>query len=120
MRLTLARLTLARLTLAFAIPLLALGGAAARAADPLTFNLVIKDHRFTPDRIEAPANTKLLLIIRNQDATPEEFEMPDLHRERIISPGQEIRFPIGGLPVGDYPYIGEFHDSTAKGVLVVK
>lgn len=109
-----------RLLPAFAVALLVLNGPAVQAADPLTFTLVIKDHRFIPDRIEAPANTKLLLLVQNKDNTPEEFEMPDLHRERIISPGQEIRFPIGGLPAGDYPYIGEFHDSTARGVLVVK
>ncbi|MGH8034000.1 MAG: cupredoxin domain-containing protein, partial [Lysobacterales bacterium] len=47
--------------------------AVARAAPP-EFTLVIKEHRFEPERLEVPANTRVKLIVDNQDSTPEEFE----------------------------------------------
>ncbi|MEP7260037.1 MAG: cupredoxin domain-containing protein, partial [Usitatibacter sp.] len=35
--------------------------------------VVIENHKFSPDRIEVPAGKKVKLVIHNRDATPEEF-----------------------------------------------
>ena len=90
------------------------------AAEPGSYDLVIKDHRFIPDRLEVPAKTKLVLVIRNEDAEPEEFESKDLRREKIVHPGTETRLVLGKLDPGEYTFVGEYHEATAKGVIVAK
>ena len=91
----------------------------AQAADP-TFTLVIKDHTFEPARIEVPAGQKFQLIVRNMDSTAEEFDSPDLKREKVIAAGKEATIYIGPLKPGTYRFIGEYHEATAKGEIVAK
>ena len=107
-----------RLFAALAVALVLAGP--ARAADAETFELVIKDHRFIPDRIEVPAEKKVTLLVRNLDASPEEFESYDLKREKVVKGGQEIRVIVGPLSPGEYKFVGEYHEDTAKGVLVAR
>ena len=97
--------------------LLLLAGAAS-ADDEL--RLTIKDHRFHPDRLEVPAGVKFKLIVKNEDSTPEEFDSFELNREKVVPPGQEIPVFLGPLDKGEYPYFGDFHQDTAKGVLIAK
>ena len=89
------------------------------AAD-LEYTLTLRDHRFVPTELRVPAGKKIKLLIDNQDATPEEFESHELNREKVI-PGKS-KFPIfiGPLKSGQYPYIGEFNQKTAKGVIIAE
>jgi plastocyanin len=89
-------------------------------AEDQVVRLTIKEHRFIPDRLEVPAKTKLVLVIRNEDAEPEEFESPALRREKIVHPGMETRLVLGKLDPGEYAFVGEYHEATAKGVIVAK
>lgn len=100
-----------------AVTILGLGS--ARADDP-TFILIIKDHKFAPTQIEVPANTKVRLIVKNQDSTPEEFESTELRREKIIPGGTEGIVFIGPLRPGTYEFFGDFNPATARGHIVVK
>ena len=93
--------------------------APAFAADP-EFTLVIKDHKFSPAELKVPANTKIKLIVDNQDATPEEFESKELKREKIIPGKSKGTVMIGPLKPGRYPFFGEFHEKTAKGVVIAE
>jgi hypothetical protein len=103
----------------FALLLLALFPAASRAELP-SHTLVIRDHRFVPAESEIPANTKVRLLIVNEDATPEEFESHELNREKVVTGKGTIVVFVGPLKPGRYPYYGEFHMDTAQGVLVVR
>jgi len=85
-----------------------------------TYEITIKDHVFYPDILEIPQNKKIRLIISNKDDTIEEFESLDLRRERIIPPMKETSIIIGPLNSGKYSYMGEFHQETAKGLILVK
>ncbi|HTH17028.1 MAG TPA: cupredoxin domain-containing protein [Magnetospirillum sp.] len=96
----------------------ALAATPALAAD--SYELVIKDHRFVPDRLEIPANTKVELLVKNQDPSPEEFESHDLKREKVIKGNSEAKVLVGPLQPGEYKFIGEYNEATAKGVLVAK
>ena len=58
-------------------------------AAPPVFEILIKDHLFYPDELVIPADTKVKLLVKNQDATPEEFESYELNREKVI-PGNII------------------------------
>ena len=100
--------------------ILAMGLSTAMAADEVVVRLTIKDHRFSPERLEIPARTKVVLLIKNEDAEPEEFECVPLRREKIVFPGTETRLVLGRLDPGEYPFFGEYHEATAKGVIIAR
>jgi len=82
--------------------------------------LTIKNHQFAPAELKVPAGKKIKLIVMNQDATPEEFESHELNREKIIAGNSKATIYIGPLNPGQYPYVGEFNEKTAKGVIVAE
>ena len=84
------------------------------------FKLVIENHRFTPETLNVPAGKKVKLMIENKDATAEEFESHDLNREKVIPGKSSATLFIGPLKAGEYKFVGEFNEKTAKGVIVVK
>jgi hypothetical protein len=89
-------------------------------AQEQSFPLTIKDHRFEPTEFEVPANTKVKLLVKNEDITAEEFESSSLHREKVVPPGKEISVLIGPLKPGRYEFIGDFNRATAHGAIIVK
>jgi hypothetical protein len=95
-----------------------LAATSAQAAEE--YNLVIKDHKFTPEVLTIPADTKVKIHIDNQDATPEEFESHELNREKVIPGKSKGVVFIGPLKAGSYGYFGEFNAKTAKGTIVAK
>ena len=106
-----------------ALTLIALGAGVSAvnvlAADD-SFTLTIKDHRFDPVQQDVPAGKKLKLIVKNLDATPEEFESHDLKREKVIAGKGQALITIGPLKPGTYKFRGEYHESTAQGQIVAK
>ena len=94
--------------------------ATAFAAGEPEFNIVIENHKFTPDRIEVPAGKKVKLIVDNKDATAEEFESHDMKVEKVIAGKKKATILVGPLKAGEYKFVGEFNEKTAKGVLVAK
>ena len=86
----------------------------------LTYEIKIKNHIFIPDIIEIPANSKVKLIVINEDDEAEEFESFSLHREKIIPGKSEAIIKIGPLEPGKYEFFGEFHAETAKGTIIAK
>ena len=89
----------------------------AHAAD---YMLTIKDHQFQPAELTIPSGTKIKLLIENQDATPEEFDSYSLNREKVIAGHSTATIYIGPLTPGRYPFSGEFHATTAQGVIVAQ
>lgn len=85
---------------------------------PLT--LTIQDHKFTPAELIVPANQALEIELINKDPVAEEFDSSALKVEKIVAGGQTGTLRIKPLDPGTYPYIGEFHSETAKGVLIAK
>ena len=96
---------------------LAMGAAVARADD---YVLTIKDHRFTPTEIKIPANTRVQITVVNDDPTPEEFESHDMKVEKVIPCTSKPVVRIGPLKPGRYPFVGEFHEATAKGTVIAE
>jgi Cupredoxin-like domain len=84
------------------------------------FTLVIQDHRFQPETLVVPAQKKVKLRVENRDATPEEFESFALNREKVIPGNASTIIFIGPLAPGKYPFVGEFNEKTAKGVIVAE
>jgi len=92
----------------------------ANADGASDYMLSIKDHVFTPSSLEIPANQKIRLIVKNLDATAEEFESYDLNREKIVAGNSEITVLIGPLDPGIYKFFGDFHPDSAHGTIIVK
>jgi plastocyanin len=92
----------------------------AVAAGEPEFKIVIENHKFTPDRVEVPAGQKVKLLVENKDATPEEFESDKLKVEKVIPGKKSATIFIGPLKAGEYKFVGEYNEKTAKGVIVAK
>jgi len=82
--------------------------------------LTLKDHKFTPAEIKVPANKRVTLTVVNDDATPEEFDSHALKVEKVVAGKSKGIVRIGPLKPGRYPFIGEYHESTAKGVVIAE
>lgn len=91
----------------------------AAAADPEVM-LVIKNHRFEPAEIKVAAGQRVKVLVHNQDSTSEEFDSHDLNREKLVPPGAKVTIFIGPLKPGRYAFIGEYHEATAKGVVIAE
>ena len=90
------------------------------AAGEPEFSLTIENHRFAPDRIEVPAGKKVKLLVENKDAAAEEFESTELKIEKVIPGKSKGTIFVGPLKPGEYKFVGEFNEKTAKGVIVAK
>jgi len=104
-------------TLALAV---LLSGSLAAFAQDADFAIAIKDHKFSPDRIEIPAGKKVKLVVDNHDATPEEFESSSMKIEKVIPGKSKATIYVGPLKAGEYKFVGEFNEKTAQGVIVAK
>ena len=94
--------------------------ATAAFADVPEIELIVRNHHFVPAELIIPANTKVKLRVRNEDATPEEFESHELNREKVVTGKATITVYVGPLKPGRYPFFGDFHQDTAQGVLIAR
>jgi len=101
-----------------AMSLLAAAGASV-AAEPEVL-LVIREHRFEPVELKVPANQRIKLVVHNQDATAEEFESHALNREKVVPAKSKVTIFIGPLKPGRYAFVGEYNETSAKGVVVAE
>ncbi len=103
------------------VPLLLVGAftlSPAAFADTLTAKLTIQNRRFTPQELTLPADTKVKLIIHNQDVIPAEFESYDLSREIVVPGHGRVTVYIGPLNPGRYNFFNDFNHA-AQGWVVV-
>jgi hypothetical protein len=96
---------------------ISLGGTAI-ADDPPRIDLTIKDHVFSPSEIHVPVGKPTVLVVKNDDAGPEEFDSTALKVEKVIVGGTYATIRLRPLGPGRYPFMGEFHPDTAQGVVV--
>ena len=100
---------------------IACSAALASAADtPPELALTLDQHRFSPEELRVKANTPFLLVITNKDKEDEEFEVPSLRIEQIVSGGKILQLRMPALKPGTYQFIGDFHEKTAKGRIVAE
>jgi hypothetical protein len=90
----------------------------AFADDPVQIGVKLKDHQFDPAEIHVPTGKPAILIVTNEDATPEEFDSTALKVEKVIVGGHYATIRLRPLSPGRYPFMGEFNPDTAKGVVV--
>lgn len=93
--------------------------APAQAQQAVTVNLSIKNHRFQPAQLSAPANVPIVLRIKNLDATPMEFESVSLRVEKVVTGNGEGIIRLRPLAAGSYSFFDDFRPQS-NGVLVVR
>lgn len=100
---------------------LALGWAAGAHAEEMpTFEVVAKDGRLLPERIEVPTGRRIKLVIRNEGRGPIEFENLDLRVEKVLAPGARSFVVTPPLRAGTHVFVDEFHPDTGKMQLIAR
>jgi hypothetical protein len=97
---------------------LAMGPRVAVADDNVTLSLVLKDHKFDPAELHAPAGKPFDIRLKNLNDIVSEFESSDLHFEKIVPAGSEIVVHVRPQQPGRYNFFDDFHHET-QGYLVV-
>ena len=108
------RLAIAALTLGLLLMM-----PAARAEDAVTVNISLKDHRFQPAELHAPAGKPIVIILKNLDPAPAEFESNMLRVEKVVTGGGTVTMRIRPLAPGRYRFFDDFHPES-EGYLIVQ
>jgi hypothetical protein len=95
-----------------------IGCAGARAEDAVSLSVTLKDHKFEPAELHAPAGKPIAIHVKNLNTIVSEFESGDLHFEKIVPVGSEAVVYVRPLQPGRYNFYDDFHHAT-QGYLVV-
>ena len=88
-------------------------------AQETSLSISVKNHRFQPAELHAPANVPITLNVKNLDPTPMEFESVSLRVEKIVTGNSEGVVRLRPLAPGRYNFFDDFHQET-NGTLVVR
>ena len=91
----------------------------ASAQQTANVNISVKNHRFQPAEIHAPAKVPIELHVKNLDSTPMEFESVSLRVEKVVAGNSEGVIRLRPLEAGSYNFFDDFNPQT-NGVLVVR
>ena len=91
----------------------------AGAQQTATVTISVKNHRFQPAQIQAPAKVPIELHVKNLDPTPMEFESVSLRVEKVVAGNSEGIIRLRPLDPGTYNFFDDFNQA-ANGTLVVK
>ncbi len=111
------RMAMAGLTLmAVASVLLAVHPAAAQEA---RVEMSLKDHKFEPAEIKAPADKPIVVKVKNLMPENMEFESETLKVEVVVKANAEGLVKIKPQKPGRYTFFDDFHQETT-GTLVIE
>ena len=91
----------------------------AGAQQAASVSISVKNHRFQPAEIHAPAKVPIELRVKNLDPTPMEFESVSLRVEKVVAGNSEGIIRLRPLEPGSYSFFDDFNQQT-NGVLVVR
>ena len=94
-------------------------GGPARADDAVQLSITIKDRKFDPAELHAPAGKPIVIHVKNLNTIVSEFESSDLHFEKIVPVGSEGVVYVRPQQPGRYNFFDDFHHET-QGSLVVQ
>jgi len=100
------------------VSMFVLSAGVARAEEPVTLSVTIKDHKFEPAEVHAPAGKPITFAVKNLGSVAAEFESDALHIEKVIPPGGEATVHVRPLEPGRYNFFDDFHRAT-QGFLIV-
>ncbi len=92
--------------------------APAWADDLVTYDILLKDHKFTPSEIHVPTGKPFFVHVTNATDYADEFEMLLPALEKTLQPGQEGKVRIRPLGRGRFPFFGETDPDNEQGAFV--
>jgi len=92
----------------------------AKAQELPVFEVVAKDGRLFPARLEVPVGQRIKLIVKNEGKTPIEFENLAMRVEKVLAPGGTSFVVLPKLKPGEYEFIDEFHMDTGKMLVIAR
>ncbi|MBX9868227.1 MAG: cupredoxin domain-containing protein [Burkholderiaceae bacterium] len=92
----------------------------ARAEEVAKFEIVAREGRLSPEKLNVPAGVKLRITLRNEGKTPVEFESQELRIEKVVAADAASAVTIQPLKPGTYLMIDEFHADTGKMQIIAK
>ena len=105
--------------IAFVLLLAGALSVSAHAQEPASISVSVKNHRFQPAELHAPANVPITLRVKNLDSTPMEFESVSLRVEKVVTGNSEGIVRLRPLPPGSYKFFDDFNQET-DGILIVR
>src|ERR1700712_5155260 len=96
----------------------AIGAANAQSATEI--QLGYKDQKFDPAEISAPANTPIVIKLKNLDSKAMEFESKTLKVEKVVAGASDATINVRAQKAGRYEFFDEYNEKVARGALVVK
>lgn len=112
---------LAKSSLSALLIALLLGLPRMSAAEELrSFEVVARDGRIAPERLEVPAGRRVKLALKNEGKGPIEFENLDLRVEKVLAPGASSFVVLPSLKPGSYRFVDEFHPDTGTLLIIAK
>lgn len=94
--------------------------AGAQAQSATEIQLSYKDKKFDPAEISAPANTPVVIKLKNLDSKAMEFESKTLKVEKVVAGGSDATINVRAQKPGHYEFFDEYNEKVARGVLIVK
>src|ERR1019366_5155028 len=94
-------------------------GSQTHGQEAASISVTVKNHRFQPAEVQAPANVPVILRVKNLDPTPMEFESVSLRVEKVVTGNSEGIIRLRPLSPGRYNFFDDFNPD-ANGVLVVR
>src|SRR5882757_4191225 len=98
----------------------AIAAVPANAQSATEIQLSYKDKKFEPIEITAPANTAIVIKLKNLDAKAMEFESKPLKIEKVVAGSSDATINVRAQKPGRYEFVDEYNEKVAKGTLVVK
>ena len=92
----------------------------AGAAEAVTLHTSIKDHRFQPSELKAPANTPITFSCSQPRSRPPGIREQDAARRKGRRGGREITMQTASAQPGRYHFFDDFHQDTTDGDLIVE
>jgi Cupredoxin-like domain len=90
------------------------------ASDGDASEIHFRNGRFEPAQLVVPANTPFKVQVTNLDTAAIEFESFELHRERVVRPGQTITVLMAPVAPGSYKFFDDFDHGVAEGAILAK
>jgi len=92
----------------------------AEAADPVTYEITLKDQKFAPAELKVPAGKAFIIKLSNENDAPAEFESKEMKFEKVVAGRAEIVVKVKALPKGTYKFVDEYHEDTALGTVIAE
>jgi hypothetical protein len=97
-----------------------LGTATVARSEELAPEIRLAEGRYQPSELVVQADTPFTVRVTNASDAVIEFESFELHRERVVQPGETIVVRFPAISAGSYSFFDDFHSDVPGGAIVAK